>query len=427
MSAAAGGSTVPSAAITPTTVAEVIADSRRKFDESNETASLMQRIAQINEQIAGCTTRRDIRRRNALLRENERLHREVERRRQRRTLYDTLVTDVQEARQIVRASRRDVPVETTSAAEARKAAAPERADAADAALVFEDVLLLDDGESLQDVRDNVDDVCTNCGAQMERHVQTSFLFCPNADCGHIRTYMDTSSGAPAYSSRNELAKMAPRCVTHYSTFLNMSMGKTSRNNDRDFAMQVCYYCYVEGARTAADVTRKLINKAQKHIIHQNILHNRAGPRRMRYNITPILRSQIRGDRYRIPPVYLKKMQLYFKAMLPVFEENKDKLQNARINMINFAYVSRVLCRLEGIDVFVPMFEKFQMEDNEIRHSAFMRDYIFKTLGWHWQDGVFCTVPDAKLDEYNARMATEGPKAYAAADAEDPDDAAGERL
>lgn len=423
MSSSVGAGTGHAAA--PTTVAGVIAESRRKFDESNETASLAQKIAQNNEQIAGCTTRRDIRRRNALLRENERLLREVERRRRRRTLYETLVTDVQEARQIVRATRHQFSVETTSAAEARKATEPERADAADATLVFEDILLLDNGESLQDARDNdIDDMCTNCNCQMERHVQTSFLFCPNPDCGHIRTYMDTSSGAPSYSSRNELAKLAPRCVTHYSTFLNMSMGKTSRNIDREFAMQICYYCYVEGARRPDHITRKLINRAQKHIIYQNRVQNRAGPRRMRYNVTPILRAKLRGGLHRIPPVYVKKMQLYFKAMLKAFEENKDDLQVNRINMINFAYVSRVLCYLEGIDVFVPMFEPFQMKENEIRHSSFMRKQ-FARLGWHWVDGKFCDVPDSTLDEYDAVMATEGgAAAFECIDPEDPEEGAG---
>jgi len=384
---------------------EVLAESRRRFDESNETESLLQQMAQNNEQIQGCTTRRDIRRRNALIRQNERLHREIERRKARRHLFETLQSDVGEARQIVRAGRRTLPVETTSVAEARAATEPDRADAADAALVFEDVLLLDDGESLQDARDQVDDVCTNCNTQMERHVQTSFLVCPNLDCGHVRTYMDTSSsGAPVYSSRNELGKMAPRCVTHYSTFINTSMGKTNRNIDRDFALEVCYYCYIEGARQPSDITRKLINMAQKYIIKKNQATGAPGIRKMKYNITPILRSQLRGNRYPIPPVYLKKMQLYFKAMLPVFEEFKDELQDDRINMINFAFVSKVLCKLEGIDVFVPLFEDFRMKENEMRHTAFMRRRLFPELDWKWEEGKFTHIPDAKLDEYDARMA-----------------------
>ena len=70
-------------------------------------------------------------------------------------------------------------------------------------------------------------------------------------------------------------------------------------------------------------------------------------------------------------------------------------------MINFNFVSRVLCRLLGYDVFLPLFDKFRMPCNEIKHSAFMR-HMFRELGWIWEDRKLTDVPDSVLDEYEER-------------------------
>lgn len=372
-------------------VRRTLNESRQKFEEMNETDSLQRALAQNEEMLVMCTNRRDLRRKNALLRENERLRHEVDRRIRKRALFNTLITDVEGADQITRAGR---VVSSEPVAEP----ATVTADIEDVRLALEDVFLIDDGERLQDARDQIDDICTNCGTQMERCVQMSYLVCPNLDCGHVRTYVDTSSsGTSAYTARSELAKSAPRQVTHYNTYLNMAQGKTTKDFGYDFLMKVCHFCYVEGARSEKDITRVLLNRAQKHIFKET-----------KYPITPILRTVLRGDTLKLPPEIVKKMQLLFKAMLPAFEVMKAELKDDRINMVNFGFCSRTLVRVLGVDVFLPLFDRFRMKSNEIRHSVFMRR-MFEELDWVWEDGKIVDYPDSVLDEYEAREARENAK------------------
>lgn len=362
---------------------------RELFDRQNEVESLERRIAQNTESVEVCTSRRDIRRRNALLRTNETLKRTVARRLRKRQLFDVLATDVREAADIASAQRR---IQWSHA----PAKEPEEADSykADVNLLLEDVILVDNGEHLQDARAQVDDVCVNCGQLMERNLQLSYLVCPNLDCGHMRWYIDTSTyNGSAYTSRSEAVKNAPKCVTHYSTFLNTSQGKTTKRFSKDFLMKICFYCYVEGARSPSDITKEIVNKAQKYLGSTE------------YNISTILKTQLRGDSLRLPPEVVKKLQLLFKAMWPVFAEMKRELNSERANMINFNFVSRVLCRLLGYDVFLPLFDKFRMPSNEIRHSAFMRQ-MFQELDWVWENEKLTDIPDSMLDEYQRRMLEE---------------------
>lgn len=365
-------------------VRKTINESRKKFDEMNETDSLYRALSQNEDMLVMCTNRRDLRRKNALLRENDRIRHEIERRVKKKSLFNTLITDVEGAEEITRAGRvvSSEPVVPAS-------------DIEDVRLALEDVFLIDNGERLQDAREQLDDICTNCGMQMERCVQMSYLVCPNLDCGHVRMYVDTSSaGTSTYTARSELAKGAPRKVTHYNTYLNMAQGKTTKDLSYDFLMRVAHFCYVEGARSEKDINRVVLNKAQKHIFTDN-----------KYPLTPILRTIMRGDSLRLPPEIVKKMQLMFKAMLPVFEILKPELKDDRSNMVNFGFCSRTLVRLLGVDVFLPLFDRFRMEENEIRHSAFMRR-MFAELDWVWEDGKIVDFPDSVLDELEAREAEE---------------------
>jgi hypothetical protein len=343
-------------------------------------------LATLNVLFTECTNRRDLRRRNALARDIENLHADIQRAQQKQTLFNEIAVDVQDALNIA------LRMPTAPARETEPAPEKTTADTyvADTQLLLEDVMLIDDGERLQDARAQVDDICINCGTLMERNLQLSYLVCPNVDCQHMRWYMDTSTyNSAAYATRMEIAKNAPKCVTHYSTFLNTCQGKTTKKFPREYLFKICFYCYVEGARSPLDITKELINKAQKYLGATE------------YNISTILKTQLRGNSLRLPPDVIKKLQLLFKALWPVFAQMKNELDPKRANMINFNFVSRVLCRLLGYDVFLPLFDKFRMPCNEIKHSAFMR-HMFRELGWVWEDRKLTDIPDAILDEFEQR-------------------------
>ena len=206
-------------------------------------------------------------------------------------------------------------------------------------------------------------------------------------------YPDNSTySSNTYSVRSECAKNSPTCVTHFSTFLNVAQGKTTKRFWREFLMKIAYYCYVEGARRKEDITKEIVNRAQKYLGATE------------YNISTILKTQLRGDCLRLPPEVVKKFQLLFKALWPTFSTLKSSLDANRSNMVNFNYISRVLCRLLGYDVLLNLFDVFRMKRNLVKHSAFMRR-MFKELGWCW-DGI-SEIPDHVLDEYEAREGVGG--------------------
>lgn len=345
-------------------------------------------MGSLNVLYSECTNRRDLRRRNALARDIENLRVEISRSQHKHTLFNEIAEDVQDALNI--ALRMPARVEEPSRHSLPAPRPAAETYVADAQLLLEDVMLIDDGERLQDARAQVDDICINCGTLMERNLQLSYLVCPNIECQHMRWYMDTSTyNSTAYATRMEMVKNAPKCVTHYSTFLNTCQGKTTKKFPREYLFRICFYCYVEGARSPLEITKEMINKAQKYIGATE------------YNISTILKTQLRGNSLRLPPDVIKKLQLLFKALWPVFAQMKNELDPKRANMINFNFVSRVLCRLLGYDVFLPLFDKFRMPCNEIKHSAFMR-HMFRELGWVWEDRKLTDVPDSVLDEFEQR-------------------------
>jgi hypothetical protein len=377
-----------------TKVQDVIAARRQRFAKLYNVDELEYRLEQNKAVMDECSNRRDLRRRNALQRDSETLRREINRRNRKGQLFDVLANDVHEALQIATINSYTTPAASLSYRVIEDEAKPKsKADqfVDDANLLLEDVMLIDDGDRLQDARAQVDDICINCGTLMERNLQLSYLVCPNLECQHMRWYMDTSTFSnTAYTTRIDISKNAPKCVTHYSTFLNTCQGKTTKKFPRDYLMKICFYCYVEGARSCDDITKELINKAQKYLGVTE------------YNISTILKTQLRGSSLRLPPEVIKKLQLLFKALWPVFAQMKGDLDPKRANMINFNFVSRVLCRLLGYDIFLPLFDKFRMPYNEIKHSAFMRQ-MFHELGWVWQDRKLTDISDAVLDEYERRM------------------------
>ncbi len=376
-------------------VVDTVNKRQARFKELNRTDELEQRQKQAASAMSECTNRRDIRRRNSLQRESEMVHREIQRRTRKSEIFVALTNDIEEAMHIAHSSKfiaaPHTPVQKRCIEDGPKPKTKAEQFADDVVLIYEDVFLIDDGERLQDARAQVDDICSNCGMLMERNLQLSYLVCPNIECQHMRWYMDTStySSSTYTTTRMDISKNAPKCVTHYSTFLNTCQGKTTKKFPRDFLMKICYYCYVEGARKPEDITKEMINKAQKYIGVTE------------YNISTILKTQLRGSSLRLPPEVIKKLQLLFKALWPVFAQMKAELDPKRANMINFNFVSRVLCRLLGYDIFLPLFDKFRMPLNEIKHSAFMRQ-MFAHLGWMWEDQKLTDIPDSVLDEFEER-------------------------
>jgi hypothetical protein len=88
-------------------------------------------------------------------------------------------------------------------------------------------------------------------------------------------------------------------------------------------------------------------------------------------------------------------------MYPVFEQMKGELDSGRSNMINFCFVSRLLLRLLGYDVYLSLFETFRMPRNAIKHSCFARK-MFARLGWNFER--LSEIPDAVLNAYEATQA-----------------------
>ena len=294
-------------------VQKVIQQQKDRFAQKNDLTALESRRATLMVLHDECTNRRDLRRRNALARDIDQLRHEIQRAQQKKALLQDIETDVYDALNIaLRMPRANTTTTTTTTT--TTSTTPADTYVADAQLLMEDVMLIDDGERLQDARAQVDDICMNCGTLMERNLQLSYLVCPNVECQHMRWYMDTSTyNSAAYTTRMEIAKNAPKCVTHYSTFLNTCQGKTTKKFPREYLFKICYYCYVEGARSPLDITKELINKAQKYIGVTE------------YNISTILKTQLRGNCLRLPPDVIKKLQLLFKALWPVFAQMKNEL------------------------------------------------------------------------------------------------------
>lgn len=236
-----------------------------------------------------------------------------------------------------------------------------------------------------------DDECDGCGMLMYRNMQLSYLVCPNPSCQRMRWFIDTVNYSTISTiARVDVTKNAPKCFTHYSTFLNTCQGKSSKRFTPEFLQKLCYYCYVEGGRHATDITKKLVNRAQRHLGVTE------------YNITAILICILRGHQLCMPREVVKKLQVLFKAMLPVFTLLKPDLSLDRTNMINFNFISRTNCRLLGYDVFTRLFPKFSMPANERRHSVFIRR-MYLTLGWEWRDREFVDLSDEELDTFERQM------------------------
>lgn len=387
-----------------------LADIQKRFEAENDITELEGQMRVNEELMAGCVGRRTLRRRNRLRCLNEDLAAEMRRRRRKREVYEFLTSDLEHALHMADAAYRQQQrqqrlVRQSMQAAGRRDSMPDpdtreaarerqRKRAADAALIFRDVVLVDDGHTMQHTRAMVDDVCPNCSTLMHRNTLTSCLVCPNLECQFMREYIDTSNySSHTYTMRDASSNKSSSNVTHYSAFLNTCQGRTSRKLSTEFLFKICYFLRAEGVTSVDQINKKKINRAQKYFLPKN-----------EYNISVIIGTRLRGDALRIPPEVIKKMHLLFRALWPIFNRYKRILEPKRRNMANFDFISRVMVRLLGYDVLLPLFSEFDLEGNKVRHYAFVRR-LFRHMGWEWCEQL-SDVPDAVLDQYDDRHAEE---------------------
>jgi len=371
---------------------------RAKFDAENSTAELLAQHAANTEQMARCVGVRGIRQRNRLRVLNEDIEAEIARRKRKAAMFDFITTEVHQALEMAQLEYQRQLRESRILQAARAEPIDEEAEArrqqqecrSDTAVLFQNLVLLDNGHQVQDARSVVDDVCPNCAALMNRNLRVSCLVCPTPTCRFMRHYIDTSSYSNStYSLHNPPNKNTPNNVTHYSAFLNTSQGHTSSRLSREFLLKICYFLRVQGIKRRQDITKASINRAQKFFLSKN-----------EYNKSSAAGTKLRGDALRFPPDVVKTMHLLFRAISPVFERFKRYLKSDRRNMTNFDFFSRVMVRLLGYDVFLDLFTKFRLRPNEIRHYAFMRR-LFRKMKWEWSEEL-SDVPDAVLDQFDER-------------------------
>jgi len=341
----------------------------------------------------------------ALRNENEDDHKLLVRILRQRELLEQRVTDVLEAARV------------TNIAEERRQRKRRRyecddSDVADSILAKEqrekkrnrflaDVILRDatmhhDGSTLNNTQFlQLNDNCTNCeNVIMERNVYESFLVCPK--CGFRRKYLDTSMSAPgAWGSKRNDTRNPPKCLTHYLHFLLMCQAINSTPWPREFLDEVSWYCWIAGARKPTDINKDMIHEAQRRL---------APDGRPNYAISLKLLVTMRGHVLKFPPRLTAKMLFLFGKLWPVFSMYKEYLEKrkTRANMSAFKFITRIFWKLLGHDVYLPVLDKFKMDDSRLKHSWFMR-FLFRALGWKWEDGRIVSTGDEELDWFEAEL------------------------
>lgn len=268
--------------------------------------------------------------------------------------------------------------------------------------VLEDVMLCDASSTIIDTAIQVDDVC-ECGEFMRRMQSMSCLICPNPECQQMRTYIDTSTGSAPYSKNdNQSSSSRRKCLTHYGSFLKGIQYEVMNKAkfDYKYLLDLCRFCYIQGARTDRDINKKIINAAQTYV-------NKSG--KPDYTNTPLLICLLGGGLRKMPPELVNKLMIMLDCLIPVFEKHKHLLDTqlknkkktnkptTRNNMINFEYSTLVNLRMLGYKVYEHLIKTFDLDDNQLRHGWFMR-LLYEDLGWEWADGQLADFPDADLDK-----------------------------
>ena len=267
----------------------------------------------------------------------------------------------------------------------------------------------------QDTRTQIFIDYCRCGATMMRHPTMSYTVCPVCFCKRIEIDMcarDLSSMATSESASSKTAGLVrhrPATVrpvarnpatagsggvkqaSHYGSFLNSKSqrkGRRMRTYNPERLRELCKFCYVEGARHPSDINTKIINQAQQYL---------GGP--IEYPLTPTYLALLRDNRVVLPPSVKARLIELYAYVHPVYSQLHDSTAKKR-NMPKFPFVTRILCRLLGLDVFVGLFDKFSMSNSIIRRTWTMRR-VFQQLGWTWTDDLAEEgINSALLDAYD---------------------------
>ena len=257
-------------------------------------------------------------------------------------------------------------------------------------IVMHDLTLVREGGTLHCPRGVPhDDICSNCNGLMHRDINMSYLVC--SQCHHMKLYVDTSVATSSSDAAvlDRRRNKAPKWILHYVTFLNATQSKTTKKFSPEFMHKVCYYCYVEGARSGEDITKKMVNRAQRYnggtTIHTKSI---------------LLTALLRGHPMTMPPELIMSLQLLFRKVWPLFLVLKKDLDATRSNAQAYKYLTRVFLRFLGYDVFLPLIETFSMMETKVKHSSYMRKMCHK-LGWVWVDGQITEpeISDKMIDDY----------------------------
>jgi len=255
-----------------------------------------------------------------------------------------------------------------------------------------DLTLVNDGGKLHRPRGVPhDDTCSNCNGLMHRDVFMSYLVC--SKCRHMKLYVDTSiatsaSGAAILDRRRH---KHPKWLLHYVTFLNAAQSKTTKKFTLKFMNNLCLFCYIEGARSSADINKKLVNRAQRYNGGSTI-----------HTKSILLTALLRGHPMTMPPHLISGLQLLFRKVWPLFLVMKKDLDPMRSNGQAFKFLTRVFLRFLGYDVYLPLIETFSMTETKLKHSSYMRR-LCRELGWVWVDGRISEpdITDKMIDDYES--------------------------
>jgi hypothetical protein len=262
------------------------------------------------------------------------------------------------------------------------------------------------------------DYC-KCGELMQRHPTMSFTICPACFCKRVEIDMCARDLSAFIDSRSDSQrarvsatgqKSSFKNASHYGTFLNSNRARKTKTVNMDRLLQLCMYCYVEGARSPNDISPKIVNRAQKHLQkHSNVP--------IEYPLTRTYVSLLRDDNISIPDTVKTLLMRLYSYVQPVYSRYRattaDDPSDNRTNMPKFTFVTRILCRLIGMDVLVPLFDNFSMSDIVVRRTAVMRR-VFTELGWVWSDSLADDITSKMLDAYDAVVDAEAAAAEAAA-------------
>lgn len=401
---------------------------KNKLSVNLDKTTIEREIEKNQKIIESCQGRTKINERNKFINRNNELYKQLERIDKRLKLFQESTVDIQRAYDVVYNKRRleddndeeKQQQQQYSKTPKRRKTQKYKQITSQAEKLFSNVTLIYNNENHIESKIKIDDSCPNCGNLMQRIPSQSILICPHLDCQFMKFYMDlsmyssnsnnnNSSGVGhvsnhknnnvnnnntmneklEFKSKNQIIKQKS---TQVSSELKAAVGETTKKFTTDQLNTVCYYAYIEGARKKEDITKEIINSAQKHIGEKQ------------YDITLTLRYKLRGDNLKFPPEEIKRIEMVYKAIEPFFLEYKYKLSENRKNNPKKDRMMRAVLRLLGLDLYCQYFvpnDKHQpnskQQMNEKKICSFIR-FLFKKAGIEWND-CFIDFSKEEIDQF----------------------------